>query len=264
MPVSAERARLSGPSALEEFVDPDRRYTIGIIAGSGPEAGIDLWSKILLVNRKRMGSRFRGDIDSPRVVVHSEPLLGHSMDLTANDSIVWEALRRTVHNIAPQVDIFTIACNTLHYYADRIIKESGETEFLDVGSVVRDYMRRNGSGPAALMGAIPVASLDRWSPYHALHREVAFETPSDLNRLHELIHQIKIVGGDNDRIRHDFVDIVTGLDSDTVFLACTELPLVHAAVPGKELVDVNMLLAEQLVLYSLRGEGSDLGLKGAR
>jgi aspartate racemase len=253
MSVNSEPSRRSGSSGFGRFVASDRRPTIGIIAGSGPEAGIDLWSKILVVNRRLLGEQFRGDIDSPRVVIHSEPLLGHSMDLARNDGVVWDALKRTVQAIAPEVDVFTIACNTLHYYADRIAEECGDAEFLDVGTVVRKQIHGQGASRAALMGAKPVATLDRWSPYHALHREVAFETPTDLDRLHDLIHRIKIAGGDNAGICDDFVEIVAGLESATVFLACTELPLVRASVPGKDIIDVNMLLAEELALQSLRG-----------
>lgn len=43
------------------------RRSIGILSGSGPEAGVDLWGKILAANRALLGSAYRGDIDAPRV-----------------------------------------------------------------------------------------------------------------------------------------------------------------------------------------------------
>jgi aspartate racemase len=233
-----------------------RRPRIGIIAGSGPEAGIDLWSKILIANRRMMGGRFRGDIDSPPVVIFSEPVLGLSMDLAKNDPEVWKSLERAVRAIAPHVDVFTIACNTLHYYTDRIDKVRGDAIFLDVAAVVRSYIDAHASGPVALMAAASVAALDKWSPYFALHRDVSFETPADLRELHDLIHDIKVLGGDSEDIRRRFLEIVSRLESPTVFLACTELPLVRATAPDKALVDINMLLAEALVRYSL-GEIAD-------
>ncbi len=224
---------------------------IGIIAGSGPEAGIDLWSKILVANRAALGNCFRGDIDSPPVVIFSEPVLGLSMDLAKNTDAVWEALRAAVLDIVAHVDVFTIACNTLHYYSPRIRELAGDTVFLDVSDVARAYMRRNPASSVGLMGATPVAALDEWSPYFGLHREVGFETPADLGRLHGLIHDIKLAGGDNEDIRSRFSAIVTGMRAPTVFLACTELPLVNTSVEGKTLVDINRLLAEELVRHSL-------------
>ena len=68
------------------------RPTLGIITGSGPEAGIDLWAKVLRKNMAAFGQDFRGDLDAPRVVVASEPELGLSMDLARkiqNSRISW-------------------------------------------------------------------------------------------------------------------------------------------------------------------------------
>jgi aspartate racemase len=236
-----------------------RRLRIGIIAGSGPEAGIDLWSKILRANRETLGEQFGGDVDSPPVVIFSEPVLGLSMDLPRNDEVVWRRLEKAVRDLVPHVDIFTIACNTLHYYADRIRKICGNAVFLDVADVVRSHIKASASGSVALMGAASVASLDEWSPYLAVHREVLFETPADLESLHNLIHDIKLIGGETPDVRSRFIEVVSRLNAPTVFLACTELPLVHASVPGKVLVDVNKLLAENLVRYSLGEDSRVLG-----
>lgn len=227
------------------------RPRIGVIAGSGPEAGIDLWSKMLVANRELLGDRFSGDVDSPTVVIFSAPELGLSMDLRKNDAVVWRRLEQVVRDIVPHVDIFTIACNTLHYYSARIRAISGDAIFLDVADVAHAYLKAHAPQPAALMGSASVAALDEWSPYLGLHREVSFETPADPAALHALIHEIKLLGRDSDDIRRRLTEIVSRLEARTVFLACTELPLVHATVPGKDLVDVNKLLAEYLVKYSL-------------
>lgn len=237
----------------KEGGDSSRVARLGIIAGSGPEAGIDLWSKILVANRNALGNRFRGDIDSPPVVIFSEPLLGLSMDLARNSDTVWKALRETVLGIVAHVDVFTIACNTLHYYSPRIRELTDRAQFIDVSDVASAYMQRHPTSSVGLLGARPVAALDEWSPYFGLHRKVGFETPGDLDQLHSLIHDIKLAGGENQGIRSRFSAIVAAMQSSTVFLACTELPLINASFPGKTLVDINRLLAEELVHYSLGG-----------
>ena len=89
---------------------------LGILTGSGPEAGIDLWSKVLSEARRALGSSYRGDIDAPHVVVLSVPELGHSMQLPDTRELVWEHLRAAAEQLAPQVDAFAIACNTLYLF----------------------------------------------------------------------------------------------------------------------------------------------------
>ena len=55
------------------------RKKIGIITGSGPEAGVDLWMKILEENKRVLKENFRGDLDAPDVTIFSIQQLGHSM-----------------------------------------------------------------------------------------------------------------------------------------------------------------------------------------
>jgi aspartate racemase len=56
-----------------------QRGRIGIIAGSGPEPGIDLWEKNFEEDRAAFDGSFRGDLDALHVVVHSIPGVGLSM-----------------------------------------------------------------------------------------------------------------------------------------------------------------------------------------
>lgn len=72
------------------------RPSIGIVAGSGPEAGIDLWSKILARNQVLLGTKFRGDLDAPRVMGRMPRDVGTqaSVDLKAPPSsrIFWPTM----------------------------------------------------------------------------------------------------------------------------------------------------------------------------
>lgn len=90
------------------------RASLGIITGSGPEAGLDMWFKILKANKNLMGERFEGDLDAPTVNIISEPQLGLSMELKKNDEKVWQTLSRVANEVALQADYYAIACNTLN------------------------------------------------------------------------------------------------------------------------------------------------------
>lgn len=228
------------------------RASIGIVAGSGPEAGLDLWAKILKRNQAVHGSGFRGDLDAPRVVVVSEPELGLSMDLAANDAAVWDAMRRTLAVLEPQVDVYAIACNTLNWYAPRIAELGLAAELVSFQAVLEDWIARTGTARVALLGAGPVTAMDEWSAYRDLVALVDVELPADLQALHRLIEDVKRLGSADASLRPRLAELVAGLESDVVLLACTELPLIADIETGKTLVDVTDLVADALVARSLK------------
>jgi len=49
---------------------------VGIITGSGPDAGIDFWNKLLKSNREYLKDKFTGDLDHPNTYIHSISELG--------------------------------------------------------------------------------------------------------------------------------------------------------------------------------------------
>lgn len=230
-----------------------RRPTIGIVAGSGPEAGIDLWAKILRRNAAVMGTAFRGDLDAPRVVVLSEPQLGLSMDLAANEGPVWEAMQSTVTRIAGQSDAWAIACNTLNWFAPRIAELKLTAEFVSFPSVVADWIAASGLRRLGLLGAAPVTEMGAWSAYRHLAGLVEIETPADRAALQDLIHDVKRLGSADPGLRPRFARIVEAMQADSLLLACTELPLIADISTSKTLVDVTDLVADALVARSLAG-----------
>ncbi|WGV17318.1 aspartate/glutamate racemase family protein [Fuscovulum ytuae] len=230
-----------------------RRATIGIVAGSGPEAGIDLWAKILRRNAAVLGPAFRGDLDAPRVVVLSEPQLGLSMDLANNEGPVWEAMQSTATRIAAQSDAWAIACNTLNWFAPRIASLGLTADFVSFPGVVADWIPSSGIHRLGLLGAAPVTEMGAWSAYRDLAGLVEIETPADLGALQDLIYDVKRLGSADPGLRPRFARIVEAMQADTLLLACTELPLIADFPTSKTLVDVTDLVADALVARSLAG-----------
>ncbi len=223
------------------------RRRIGLVAGSGPEAGVDLWSKIIEETKTLLAEHYLGDLDGPRVRIISSPILGMSMELERNDVAVWPELERVFDELASQTDYIAIACNTLNYY-DRQLKASPRNaELISVADVVTEYLDDHGHSSVALLGAAPVTKLDRWSAYARLSDHFEIEVPTDTGALHQIIYDVKQYGGDHRDVDSRFSDLVSGLKSKTILLACTELPLVPVTVSGKEFVDVTRLLARKLV-----------------
>ena len=224
------------------------RKKIGIITGSGPEAGIDLWSKLLAANRKIHGDRFRGDLDAPDVTIHSESALGLSMELAENDQAVWQCLRKTAEAMASRVDYYAIACNTLNYYQPQLEALRLPATLVSFADAVIDFVKGNRIESVALLGARPVTDLGPWSHYRKLAEHVGVELPKPAQgeRLHRLIYDVKTYGGNVDDIRRRFGDILDSLESDTILLACTELPLIPLDAGRKQIVDVTDLVAHRL------------------
>ena len=226
--------------------------TIGIIAGSGPEAGLDLWSKVLLARRRALGSDYRGDIDAPRVVILSEPELGLSMDLEKHETTVWGALESAARELTVGVDVWAIACNTLNYFSPRLRDLDLGARLITPDAAAAGFLEQHGVERVGLLGARPVAELGAFSPYRSLASRYTIDTPAGVDRekLHALIEEVKRDGAPRADHPERLEAIVAALpqDTDYVLLACTELPLVPLE-SSRKLIDVTALVAEELVSF---------------
>ena len=223
------------------------RPRLGIITGSGPEAGMDMWAKLLEENRRRLGPAFRGDLDAPALSIMSEPELGLSMELEKTEEQVWQVLRDAIYQLNGRVSAFCIACNTLNLFAERIQALELHSEFISFADVLRAYLQRSGVQRVCLLGARPVAELGAWSPYRALQEVVEFETLAEPQRLHQLIYDIKALGPRHPTLRPQLLELLASIDADVVLLACTELPLIADVTTSKQLVDITQLVVEAML-----------------
>jgi aspartate racemase len=226
--------------------------TIGILAGSGPEAGLDLWSKVLEARRSELGSDYSGDVDAPRVVVLSEPELGHSMNLETRQEHLWGVLEASARELTAAVDVWAIACNTLSFFAPSLADLELPATLVTPDSAVAAFLDREGLKRVGLLGARSVAELGTFSPYATLAETYEVDVPSSEYRdlLHELILEIKLAGGAEQGHAERLDSIVESLppESSAVLLACTELPLVGLS-SSRRLVDVTNLVATELVSF---------------
>ncbi|WP_419905983.1 aspartate/glutamate racemase family protein [Kiloniella sp.] len=226
------------------------------MAGSGPEAGVDLWSKLIGESKALLENKYEGDLDGPRVHIISSPVLGMSMELEKNDLAVWPELERVFDELAEKVDYIAIACNTLNYYEHQIKAKPRKATFISVSDVVTSYLKEHNATSIALLGASPVTQLDDWSVYSSLCDHFDVEIPEDISQLHRLIYDVKRYGGTQPAIIEQFEQLVSGLRSKIVLLACTELPLIPIIMPEHNVVDVTQLLARELIARTYCHEAS--------
>jgi aspartate racemase len=226
-------------------MDIDRHYDIGILAGSGPEAGADMWLAILGEWRSALGSSFRGDEDAPAVLIHSDPRLGASMDL---DETI-DSIRDVVLEHAPVFDAncraWVIACNTINRLAPDIVAADRTSSFVGFSDVVESLLDTLGNNTrVALLGARPVARLGSNSPYVGLADRLEPIDPDVIDTVHELILDVKRLGPSADLARR-LDQACVPIDADHLLLACTELPLI-AGSDGRT-IDVTRAVAAHVV-----------------
>lgn len=227
--------------------------TIGIITGSGPEAGLDLWAKVLHANRRALGTDYHGDQDAPAVIIRSDPRLSASMDLEHRHGELWPIVADAAQRLGNEVDHFTIACNTLTWFGPRLGDLGLDASFVTHAAVAADHVRAAGLERVGLLGARQTMGLGEWSAYRSLTTVAQVVVPEDSEPLHQLIHRVKLAPDDPAHARA-LAAIVDGLEVEVALLACTELPLV-APDTDTELVDVTELVAAELVRRSLDERG---------
>ena len=171
--------------------------TFGIITGNGPESGMALWRHLnaIVYQQLTMQGRLYGDISYPRVIIHSLPEMGFSMELREREEQVWKVLQEAVQQlIDAKVDYIAIACNTTQFFAERIralCKPAG-VEFVSMAEVVLDYIRRNGLDDITLIGIPVVAELGDYSAYRPL-RDLQVQPVAEITKPHlqELGYMVK-------------------------------------------------------------------------
>lgn len=109
---------------------------IGVISGSGPDAGINIMQKILNGNKERLESAYKSDKDAPYIMLYQVPTIGGphgAWDLEDRSSpqfgVLWNGLTDTITNLDRSgADCVCLTCNTLH-----VLEED-----------LREWMKRQG------------------------------------------------------------------------------------------------------------------------
>lgn len=222
---------------------------IGIITGSGPEAGVDFWIKLLKRNREYHGNKFRGDLDVPDTYIHSISKLGLSMDLEKYKTEIWHCLIEEIKEISQKCDYFVTTCNTLHYFAPRIKDSKYGSKFISITDSIKKYISQTSYQSYAILGINSVSDLNSdFSPFKTLSQNVSIEilSPADIQTLHNLVNDIKVKGIHSEHTKV-LQNLINRSESQCFFLACTELPLLKLTNDGKHIVDVTDLLTQDVI-----------------
>lgn len=230
--------------------------SIGIITGSGPEAGIHLWKIILDSVRRDLGELYFGDLQAPEFIIHSIPKLGLSMDLEKNESELWEALKESMELMNGKIDILCISCNILHFFQNRIEASSFNFQFVSLIDTTIDYLNNNNIKEVGFISIPQVMDFSGISPYHKLTSICEVKLPDDFDKVVEIVEIIKKDGFANKDTISKFIDVVNQLKVDNVVIACTELSLILTTqISSSNYIDPMNLLAQKISCLSIGNNG---------
>lgn len=234
---------------MKHFLERDKRKKIGIICGSGPEAGIYLWNLIIKKTRILFGDKFEGDIDMPHVLIISDPRLGESMEIRdqTQKNRLWEYLDEDIRQIEGQVDYFVIACYTLHVFEPEIIAIPERKKiFVSLIQCLKEALQEIEEPRIALFHA-SVLSSEKCPLHLNIGHLKEIELPVNGSEMRDLILSVKNNGSDDKDYEEKFAALITACESDTVVLACTELPLINPLNSSKRYINCMDIVAERLV-----------------
>ena len=236
--------------------------SFGIITGNGPESGIALWQYLndAVYSRLSELGRMQGDLSYPRVLLHSLPEMGYSMELIEREDDVRRQLTEAVEQLcAAGIRYIALACNTTQYFGEVVqkIARNAGVDFISMADIVLDYIRINNITDLTIIGIPVVAGLGEYSAYRPLS-DLAVHPVKDSVRpkLQKLGYQVKKIGRQerDSRCMNMLRDIInSGVTTDRVLIALTEISVLLQRFPkhnrqigGKSIIDPLELYGEAL------------------
>lgn len=246
---------------------------IGIITGNGPESGMALWRHIngkvfeILDADKCMV----GDLSFPRVLVHSLPEMGLSMELALRENAVWREIEKAVREQCEAgATLLALACNTTPFFAEKIqaVAEPYGARFVSIADVAFQTLRQRHLTDVTLLGIPSVAEMGERSAYRKLAeldvKPVDARVMGDLQELGYMVKRMNLAGQDNKALNKLQHIIRAGVSTKRVLIALTEIsvllerfPKLKDRIGNVEVIDPLRLYGEYLANEFLKALPSD-------
>ncbi len=223
------------------------RKTVGILGGMGPEATIDLFTKIV---RSTPASR---DQDHLRIIIDNNPLIPDRQDaILEGGPSPGPLLTETARNLeAAGADFIVIPCNTAHYWIGEI-RSAVKIPVVDMieetaGYVARSYPSLRTIGILAATGTVKSGLYQQ----RLLQVGVRTVSPSDTDQdaLMRAIYAVK--AGDISKSSAVAIQIGENLVAagvEAIIAGCTEIPLIiRAGSLSIPIIDATEVLAKRAV-----------------
>ena len=219
----------------------DHRLPVfGIITGNGPESGMALWRHIngKVFHTLDADKRMAGDLSFPRVLVHSLPEMGLSMELAVREASVWQVIEKAVRELCESgATHLALACNTTPYFAEAIqaVAVPYQATFVSIADIAYQSLLRRRLDDVTLLGIPTVADMGERSAYRKLaDLDVRPADPRVLDDLQELGYMVKRMGlsGQDNKALNKLQHIIrAGVKTKRVMIALTEISVLLERFP---------------------------------
>lgn len=224
---------------------------VGILGGMGPEATIDLFSRIVEETHAKC------DEDHLRIIIDNNPKMPSRQDaiLKGTESPV-PAMVETAKNLKNAgADFIILGANTAHYFYDEVTSQV-DIPFLHiineaVKELLRSYPNVKKVGVMATNAAVKTKLYNNCCKKFNI--EVIELNEDEQNKIHNTIFDFKYNGLTENNLKSacESVEILISKGAEAIIMGCTEIPVI---LKGKSfsipLIDPNDIIGKVAVAYA--------------
>ncbi len=200
----------------------NRFKKIGIISGMGPEAGAELYKRIIRKAQIEYGSW--KDEDFPEIIIVNLPI----GDILDNASLTREKTIKSIQSILDMFELYdvdnaAIACNTAHMYFDNYIC-SNSIKLFNLIEETKSIIEENNSSKSLVLASSTTIK----NRLYQNDRTICV-SPGDQKTVDAVIESV-LKGQYGNRQLSNICNIIKKYqireDVDAAILGCTDLPLI--------------------------------------
>ena len=202
----------------------EKKYTVGIIGGMGPEATIDFMSRVIALTPSQR------DQDHIHMVVENNPHIPDRQATAENDLIAIELTAIAERLEVAGADFLVLPCNTAHVFIDDLLKNIQIPFVHIVNETVNEIVKEHTN--VKNIGLLATDMCINSGIYHqvikSVDRTVLVLEQQDQKSCMQLIYDVK-KGKYSKSTKTDMVRLADQLiqkGADIIVAGCTEIPLI--------------------------------------
>ena len=209
---------------MMKYSTGEKKYTVGIIGGMGPEATIDFMSRVIALTPSQR------DQDHIRMVVENNPHIPDRQSTAENDLIAIELTAIAERLEVAGADFLVLPCNTAHVFIDDLLKNIQIPFVHIVSETVNEIVKEHTN--VKNVGLLATDMCINSGIYHqaikSVDRTVLVLEQQDQKSCMQLIFDVK-KGKYSKSTKTDMVRLADQLiqkGADIIVAGCTEIPLI--------------------------------------
>ncbi len=221
---------------------------VGIIGGMGPLATIDLYKKVVFLTNAK------SDQENIPLIIDNNTLIPDrtAYILGAKEDPFAELLKSAKRLKQSGCDAFCMACNTAHFFADRLVEQSGlpilHITKITVNAIKKEYKNVKKVAVLSTIGTQKAGIYDNELKKNGFL--TADISQISMKKLMSCIYDGVKAGKIEDFVPK-FKEILNEIDADIYIAACTEIPLFLPYIgDDKIIIDATNELAKEIIRFA--------------